>query len=106
MLLSVPMAFEYESVCLRPEHLAAANLTADDARGLIDAIIDVIEPVEVHYQWRPQVPDPDDDIVLETAVNGRADAIVTFNRGDFGAAPVHFGIELLSPGEALRRIRK
>jgi putative PIN family toxin of toxin-antitoxin system len=105
MLLSVPMALEYESVCLRPEHLAVANLSAIEARGLIDAIIDVIEPVEVHYQWRPQVSDPDDDMVLETAVNGRADAIVTFNRDDFGAAPARFGLELLRPGEALRRIR-
>jgi predicted nucleic acid-binding protein len=82
-----------------------ANLSAIEARGLIDAIIDVIEPVEVHYQWRPQVSDPDDDMVLETAVNGRADAIVTFNRDDFGAAPARFGLELLRPGEALRRIR-
>ena len=33
------------------------------------------------------------------------EAIVTFNRRDFGAAPVRFGIEVVTPGEALRRIR-
>ena len=73
---------------------------------MIDALIDAIEPVEVHYQWRPQLPDADDDMVLEAAVNGRADAIVTFNRKDYGAIPARFGIDVLSPAEALTRIRR
>ena len=105
MLLSVAMAFEYESTCLREEHLLAAKASEADVRNMIDAIIDVIEPVELHYQWRPQLSDPDDDMVLEAAVNGRAAAIVTFNRKDYGAIPGQFGIEVLSPAEALRRIR-
>ena len=50
--------------------------------------------------------DPDDDMVLEAAVNGRADAIVTFNRKDYGVIPGRFGIEVLSPAEALWRVRK
>jgi putative PIN family toxin of toxin-antitoxin system len=106
MLLSVAMAFEYEASCLRREHLLAAKASAADARHMIDAIIDVIEPVEVHYQWRPQLLDPDDDMILEAAINGRADAIVTFNRNDFGTVPERFGIAVLSPAEALRRLRK
>ena len=106
LLLSVPMAFEYEATCLRAEHLRAAGASKADARELIDALIDVVEPVEVHYQWRPQLSDPDDDMVLEAAVNGRADAIVTFNRKDYGTAPARFGIEVLAPADALRRIRK
>jgi len=44
-------------------------------------------------------------MVLEAAVNGRADAIVTFNRKDYGAVPGRFGIAILSPAEALRRVR-
>jgi len=44
-------------------------------------------------------------MVLEAAVNGRADAIVTFNRRDFGTAPARFGIEILTPAGALRRLR-
>ncbi len=43
-------------------------------------------------------------MVLEAAVNGRADALVTFNVRDFGKAPEAFGIEVLQPGEALRRL--
>ena len=106
MLPSVAVAFEYESTCLRAEHLAAAKASEADVRAMIDAFIDVIEPVGVHYQSPPQRLDPDDDMVLEAAVDGRADAIVTFNRKDHRAIPDRFGIEVLSPAEALRRIRK
>jgi putative PIN family toxin of toxin-antitoxin system len=105
-LVSVALALEYETACTRPMHLAAARITKDEAVGLVATIIDVIEPVGVHYQWRPQLLDPGDELVLEVAVNGGADAIVTFNRRDYGTAPARFGIELLSPAEALRRIRK
>jgi predicted nucleic acid-binding protein len=31
------------------------------------------EPVPTHFLWRPQLRDPNDEVVLEAAVNGRAD---------------------------------
>jgi putative PIN family toxin of toxin-antitoxin system len=105
MLLSVPLAFEYESGCMLAEHRLAAGASERDVRNLLDAVIEVIEPVWLHYQWRPQLSDAGDEMVLEAAVNGRADAIVTFNRKDYGTAPARFGIEILSPAEALRRLR-
>ena len=83
MLLSVALAFEYEMTCTRAEHLLAAQASEADVRQLIDAIIDVIQPVEVHYQWRPLLSDAGDEMVLEAAANGRAEAIVTFNRRDY-----------------------
>ena len=61
---------------------------------------------EVHYQWRPQLTDAGDEMVLEAAVNGRADAIVTFSRRDYRDAPGRFGIDVWTPAEALREIRK
>lgn len=106
MLVSVPLAFEYEATATRAEHLFAAKASMADVANLIDAIIDVIEPVHVDYQWRPQLSDAGDEMVLETAVNGRADAIVTFNRRHYGRAPPRFGIEVISPAEAVERIRK
>ena len=55
-------------------------------------------------RWRPSLHDADDDMVLEVAVNGQADAIVTFNRRDFRPATAQFGIELLLPGAAIERL--
>ncbi len=60
----------------------------------------------MRFLWRPQLRDPNDEMVLETAVNGRADAIVTFNVRDFATAPGQFGIEVLKPAEVLRRLNQ
>jgi predicted nucleic acid-binding protein len=105
-LPSVAMAFEYEVICMLAEHRLAANASEREVRNLLDAIFDVVVPVEVHYQWRPQLTDAGDEMVLEAAVNGQADAIVTFNGAHFKSAPGRFGIKLWKPAEALREIGK
>ena len=94
--------FEYEAVLTRPEHLAASGLSAKRVRELLDALALVVMEIHPAYLWRAQLRDPDDDMVLEAAINGRADAIVTFNLRDFGAVPSRFGIRVLLPGEALK----
>src|SRR6266481_6934653 len=105
LLLSVPLAMEYEAVCSKAEHRLAAGLSGREVEIFLDAVIAMAEPVETHFLWRPQLRDANDEMVLETAVNGQADALVTFNRRDFGTVPAQFGVELLLPREALERIR-
>lgn len=106
LLLSVPLAMEYEAVCVRPEHQLAAGLSEQEVRVFVDAAIAIAEPVKIHYLWRPQLRDPSDEMVLETAVNGRADLLITFNVRDYGTAPARFGIEVMTPREAVERISK
>ncbi len=106
LLLSVPLAMEYEAVCVRPEHQLAAGLSEQEVRIFVDAVIAIAEPVKIHYLWRPQLRDPSDEMVLETAVNGRANLLITFNVRDYGTAPVRFGIEVMTPREAVERISK
>lgn len=105
MVLNVALAVEYEAVCTRIEHQVAAGLSAADVGIFLDAVIAMAEPVETHFLWRPRLRDPADELVLEAAVNGVAQAIVTFNARDFADEPAHFGIEVLSPVQALRRIQ-
>jgi putative PIN family toxin of toxin-antitoxin system len=105
MLANVALALEYEATCKLAEHRLAAGLDLNQVGIFIDAVLAMVEPVETHFMWRPQLRDPADEFVLEAAVNGQAAAIVTFNRRDFGAVPAGFGIELLTPAEAIRRIR-
>ena len=105
LLANVALALEYEATCQLPEHRLAAGLDLDGVEIFIDAVLAMVEPVETHFMWRPQLRDPADELVLEAAVNGRAEALVTFNRRDFGAVPVGFGIDVLTPAEAIRRIR-
>jgi len=104
LLVSTPMLIEYEAVMTRKEHLLASHLTANEVGVIIDAVAEAAEPVRLSFLWRPAARDPDDDLVLETAINGRADAIVTFNKRDFVTIAERFGVQVLSPGEALKRL--
>jgi predicted nucleic acid-binding protein len=104
VLASVPLMLQYESVLTRSDHLIAAGISVADAELLLDAIALVATPVRISYLWRPMLPNPDDDLVLETEFNGHAEAVVTFNRRHFEPAAARFGIEILVPAEAVRRL--
>jgi hypothetical protein len=60
-------------------------------------------PVALDYRWRPVAADPDDDIVVETAVNGGADVIATFNIDDMHAGAARFGFAAERPAAVLQR---
>ena len=105
LLLSVPLALEYEAICHLADHRLASGLSKVEVEIFVDTLIALAVPIEMHFRWRPQLRDPGDEMVLETGINGQADAIVSFNQRDYGKAPRSFGIELLLPREALRRIK-
>lgn len=103
-VLSVTLVLQYEEVCLRPVHRNESGLQEREVRTIIDALCEAGRAVVTRFQWRPQLRDPGDEMVLEAAVNGRADALATSNERDFAAAPERFRIPILPPREALRRL--
>src|SRR5216684_5027011 len=86
LLASPPLFLEYEDVLKRPEQRLAHGLTLEAVDEFLTELAALIEPVELHFRWRPQVRDPNDEMVLEAAINGRADALVTYNIRDFAEA--------------------
>ena len=62
----------------------------------MDFIASVCAYRKIDFLWRPYLRDPDDDLVLEVAVAGQVDAIVTYNQKDFAGSD-KFGIGVLSP---------
>ncbi len=105
-VVSVPLFMEYEATLKRTELLKVTRLSLRDIDELLDIVAACCEQTDIHFSWRPQLRDPNDEMVLETALNSRADALVTFNRTDFAAACATFGVELWSPLEFLERLRK
>jgi predicted nucleic acid-binding protein len=97
---------EYEAVLTRPEHLQASGLNANEMNEILDAFAKVSTPVHLRFLWRPRLKDPADEMVLETAVNGAADRLVTFNERHLAAAGREFGIRVLAPRDVLREIRR
>ena len=103
-LLTPVLFLEYEAVLKRPEQRLAHGLSAEAVDRFLAALASAAEPVEVRFRWRPQLADPGDEMVLEAAVNGRAEALVTHNIRDFRAAAARFGLAVVAPGDWLREI--
>lgn len=101
-LASVALFLEYEAVLKRPEQRQATGLTARDVEVVLAALASAAAPVDVNFRWRPQLRDPADELVLEAAVNGQAQAIVTHNVRDFASAAEVFGIRAVTPGDLLK----
>jgi putative PIN family toxin of toxin-antitoxin system len=105
-LVTTAVFLEYESVLLRPEHRLATGMSPEDVEGFLAAFASSAEPVELNFLWRPQLRDPADELMLEAAVNGRAEALVTHNVGDFQSATARFGVRIVTPGAFLKEISK
>lgn len=101
---SVSLFMEYEAVCQRPEHALAAGLDEWSVGIFLDGLACVVDPVEVHFLWRPQLRDPADELVLEAAVNASAHALLTFNMKHFANAAEQFGLRVMQPGPFLRSL--
>ena len=105
LVASVSLFMEYEAVCGRPEHIKAAGLDAHQAGVFLDGLAHLMEPIEVHFLWRPQLRDPADELVLEAAVNASAAALLTFNMKHFISAAERFGLFVSQPGPFLRSLK-
>ncbi len=104
LAVSVPLMLEWEAVLKRPEILRAARGEPGDTDVVLDQLAAVSVPVDLHFLWRSRSRHPDDDMVLETAINGRADVIVTFNVRHLAAVAVYFDVAVQLPGAVLRRL--
>lgn len=100
---SVPLFYEYEDVLNRAEFLLDSGITRKQIAEFLEDVAATVTPVGIDFQWRPQLANPDDEMVLEVAINCGG-IIVTHNARDFRDVPARFGLTLLSPAEALRRI--
>ena len=100
--LTAALVLEYEATCMKS--LDALNLTAEDVKELLDYFCRVGKRTAIRFRVRPSVADPDDERILEAAIASGSDWIVTHNIRDMAAGAARYGIEVIKPGEALRRL--
>jgi putative PIN family toxin of toxin-antitoxin system len=98
-LLSPSLCVEYEDVLTRPGMIY--GFSAVDAGDFVDYMVSVSEECRVYFLWRPWLPDPKDDLVLEVALAGGASHIVTHNIRDFAGAD-RLSIAVVTPNQFLK----
>jgi len=102
-LCSTALFLEYEAVLSREEIRAATGHSLTKVAAIMNSLAAICEGVDITFRTRPMLMDASDEMVLEAALNGRADAIATHNVRDFLPAR-ELGIVIAKPGELLRRL--
>jgi putative PIN family toxin of toxin-antitoxin system len=106
-MLATPALFlEYEDVLGRDEQRVVHGMSLEHTAAFLIGIAAMIEPVKVYYRWRPQMQDVDDEMVLDAAINGRADVIVTHNLKDFLTAASRFNLRVVTPASFIGEVQK
>ena len=100
-IVTPALMYEYGDVARRPG--AAPGLSPEDITNILDFIYQQSQRKMVWFSYRPLSLDPGDDAVLEAAIAGSCDYVVSFNNKHLYAAK-KFGIEILKPVELLRLI--
>ena len=99
--LSVPLVLEYEEVLQGKRR--DLGLSEGDIDDVLNYMCRVAGLHEIHFLWCPRLKDPDDEMILELAVEAGCDYIVTYNKQDFSGVQ-RFGIELVTAKELLQQI--
>lgn len=101
--LSIGLYTEWQEVLTRPENLPPGQ-TAEDALRFLRYLATQAHLQEVHFLWRPFLPDADDDMILELAFAAGSRYIITHNVKDFHGSE-QLGVIALSPRDFLDLIR-
>jgi len=102
-VVSVPLFVEYRAVLLRPENLLLRP--PPQAEGFLDFLLSTAHLQEIFFHWRPALPDPDDDLILELAVAASCRYVVTHNLRDFRGME-KWATAAVTPGGFLKLIEK
>jgi len=100
LVMSTPLLFEYEDVLKRNQVML--ELTDIEIEMVLDNLCGFSRHQKVYFLWRPYLPDPKDDLILELAVASGVSTIVTHNLKDFTGV-AKFGVEAISPKIFLER---
>jgi putative PIN family toxin of toxin-antitoxin system len=101
-VMGAALIHEYEAVLSRAALFKKCVLTAEEREELLDAFFSVCRWTRIYYMWRPNLPDEADNHLVDLAIAGGAEAIVTKNVKDFKGAELRFtGLRILRPADLI-----
>lgn len=105
-IMGAALFHEYEDLLSRHELLDRSVLAPEEREALLNAFLSVCRWTRVYFLWRPNLPDEADNQVLEVAVAGGAEVVVTYNTRDFERAELHFPqLQILRPEQLLQELK-
>lgn len=102
-LLSLKLFSEYWQTLLRHENLRKIPLSMAELETFMALVVQNATYQDVYYRWRPNLRDESDNFIIELAVAGNAQSVVTFNKKDFEETELKFDILIETPGDYLKR---
>ena len=101
-LMGAALFGEYQDVMARDSVFERSALSRLEREEVFDVFLSVCRWVRIYYAWRPNLQDEGDNHLIELAVAGNAEAVVTKNKRDLLAGELHFpGLAILTPEEFL-----
>lgn len=102
-LMSNALFCEYEDVSKRSGILQETPLSPAEVNELLCSFFSLCVWIPIYYLWRPNLKDEQDNHLIELAVAGNADYIVTNNIKDFKHSELYFPqLKILMPDQLLR----
>jgi putative PIN family toxin of toxin-antitoxin system len=100
-VLSTTLLFEYEEILKRNQ--TTLGLSNSEIENILDYFCLQSEHQKIYFLWRPYLPDPKDDHLLELAVASGTNLITTFNVKDFRGVD-KFNVKTITPKQLLEEL--
>ena len=106
-VIGASLLFEYRDVIARVESFRLARMNAEERAILLRAFVSRCAWQEIHFHWRPNLPDEADNHVMELAIAAGAAMVVTLNVRDFLRQELKFpAIEIVRPEQLIERMSR
>jgi uncharacterized protein len=102
-LMGAALLAEYEGLLGRESIWRKARLTAAEREAFLDIFLSICQWTRIYYAWRPNLGDEADNHLMELAVAGQADYLVTRNVRDLCGWELKFPqISMVTPTQLLK----
>ena len=104
-LIGTTLINEYEAVLARPHLFKSSRLNEEERSALLDLFLSKCCLHKIYFNWRPNLRDEADNHLIELAIAGNAELIVTQNLKDFNNTELLFGnLRVVTPSQLVREI--